>query len=42
MLWRAEKPKYRVVNYGPRWNYVVEQFFFGIWRPVSCVGGFYA
>lgn len=39
MFWRAKKPKYRVVYYGPYWNYVVEQFSFGIfgwrWRPIK-------
>lgn len=39
MFGRIEKPKYRVVNYGPRWNFVVEQLSFGIfgprWRPVK-------
>lgn len=39
MFWRAEKPKYRVVYYGPYWNYVVEQSSFGIfgrrWCPVK-------
>lgn len=39
MFWHAKKSKYRVVYYGPYWNYVVEQSSFGIfgrrWCPVK-------